>query len=474
VTFDINPVLSAIDGGLEASLTRLEELLRFPSVATDPAYAEACSNAADWMMAYFEGLGFKARKYPTTGQPVVIADYAPPGAGKASSRHVPHILFYGHYDVQPADPLNLWHSPPFEPRRGKGKSGRDCIYARGSADDKGQLMTFTEATRAWLATHGELPFRLTVLIEGDEEGDASHLDRFVAANKALLQADVVVICDTGLWDDSIPAIVTTLRGCVADEVTITGPSKDLHSGYYGGAAMNPLRVLSGILGGLFDEKGRICIPGFYDGIPKLKAAQRARMAKVPFRAKQYLRGVGLSSPAGEKAFTALEQMWVRPTAEINGIWGGYIGPGGKTVIPSQAHAKLTFRLVAGQNPKKVREAFRRFICRGLPAGFKVSFPKAAEAAAAVAVRDDSPWISAAGRALKAEWGKPAILAGEGGSIPVVESFKKHLGLDSVLVGFVRDDDALHSPNEKYDIECFHKGMRSYARFIAEVAEGLTS
>jgi acetylornithine deacetylase/succinyl-diaminopimelate desuccinylase-like protein len=472
MAFDVNPVLSAIDGGLETSLKRLENLLRFPSIATDPAYDNACADAADWMVDYFKGLGFEARKYPSTGQPVVIANYAPPGVGKASSRHVPHILFYGHYDVQPADPLSLWHSPPFEPRRGKGKSGRDCIFARGACDDKGQLMTFTEATRAWLAVHGELPFKLTVLIEGDEEGDASHIDRFVAKNRSLLKADVMVACDTGLWDDNIPAIVTSIRGCVSDEITINGPSKDLHSGYYGGAAMNPLRVLSDILGRLFDDTGRIAVPGFYDGISKPSAAERARMKKTPFNVKQFLGDVGLKSAAGEKAFAPVEQIWVRPTAEINGICGGYIGPGGKTVIPSQAHAKMTFRLVAGQDPKNVREAFRRFVRKGLPDGFKVSFPKKTEAAAAVSVRDDSPWITAASRALKAEWGQPTMLIGEGGSIPVVETVKKYLGLESVLVGFSRDDDALHSPNEKYDIESFHKGMRSYARFIGEIAQGL--
>ena len=466
VTDDISPVLAAIDADIENSIDSLCELLRFASIATDPAYDAPCRQAADWMVDYFTRMGFAARTYPTTGQPVVIADYAP--SGKAKSQ-IPHILFYGHYDVQPVDPLALWHSPPFEPRRGKNNSGNDCIFARGAADDKGQLMTFTEATRHWLQVHGELPFRLTVVIEGDEEGDATHIDRFVAANTDLLKADVVVICDTGMWDDDRPSIVTSLRGCASDEVEITGPRLDLHSGYYGGAAMNPLRVLSGILGRMFDAKGHITIPGFYEGVKKPSPAQRARMAKIPFNTKAFLQPVGLKTTAGEDEFTALEQMWIRPTAEINGIWGGYMGPGGKTVIPSRANAKLTFRLVAGQNPKKVQRAFRDFIRKGLPEGFKVKFASKTEAATAVSVADDSPWIAAAQRALKAEWGKSAVMSGEGGSIPVVESFKRHLGLDSILVGWVREGDAMHSPNEKYDIEAYHRGMRSYERFIAEMA-----
>lgn len=471
MTQALDTVLAAIDNGLETSMEKLGEVLRFASIATDPAYAKDCQKAAEWMQDYFRAMGFATQIYPTTGQPVVIANYEPPGLGTSPAAQVPHILFYGHYDVQPADPLELWTSPPFEPRKGTSKSGRPCIYARGVADDKGQLMTFTEASRLWLEAHGKLPFRLTILIEGDEEGDSSHLERFIIANKALLAADVAVVCDTGVWDDDIPAIVTSLRGCVTDEVTITGPSKDLHSGLYGGAAHNPLKVLSGILGRMFDDNGHIAIPGFYDGVKTPSAKERAAMARIPFSVKDYLGGVGLKKPAGEKAFSAVEQMWVRPTAEINGIWGGYIGEGSKTVIPSEAHAKLTFRIVAGQKPVNVKKSFRSFISKNLPKGCKVKFGGADIDSAAVSVSNDSPWISAAARALKAEWGKPAILAGVGGSIPVVENFKRHLSLDSVMVGFVRDDDGLHSPNEKYDIECYHKGMRSYARFIAEIAKG---
>lgn len=469
MTQALDEVLQAVDAGLEDSLESLTELLRFPSVGTDPAHNADCQRAADWLKAYFEGMGLAARIHPTTGQPVVVATYEPPRNAVNAKTHVPHILFYGHYDVQPADPLDLWDSPPFEPRRGEAKSGRSCIYARGAADDKGQLMTFTEASRHWLARHGSLPFRLTILIEGDEEGDGSHLDRFVAKNRAMLAADVAVICDTDMWDTDIPSITTSLRGCIGDEVTITGPSKDLHSGYYGGPAHNPLKVLSGILGRMFDAKGRITIPGLYDGVKTHSPKARAALAKVPFNTRKYMATAGLKTPAGEHGFSALEQQWFRPTAEINGMWGGYTGPGGKTVIPSKATAKLTFRLVEGQKPQKVRKAFRDFVKKQLPAGCKASFESSGGDAAGISVNTSSRWITAGIRALTAEWGVKPVLGGSGGSIPVVESFKKHLNIDSVLIGFVREDDALHSPNEKYDIDAFHRGIRSYARFIAELA-----
>jgi acetylornithine deacetylase/succinyl-diaminopimelate desuccinylase-like protein len=472
MAFDIIPVLTAIDADIESSLERLSAFLRFASIGTDPAHKADCQMTADWLTAYLNEAGFSARQYRTTGHPAVLAHYAPTHKHKSSKQHVPHILFYGHYDVQPVDPLDLWSSPPFEPRRGKSNSGRDCIFARGAADDKGQVMTFIEASRHWLAVHGELPFRLTVLIEGDEEGDATHIDSFVAQNKDMLKADVVVICDTGLWNDTEPCIVTSLRGCVSDEITITGPKLDLHSGYFGGAALNPLRVLSSMLGRMFDDSGHIAIPDFYAGAKAPSKRQREQLAKAPFNAKTFLGQVGLKTAAGEKQFSVLEQRSIRPTAEINGIWGGYMGPGGKTVIPSKAHAKLTFRIVAGQKPAAVKKALRSFIRSQLPTGFKVSFAQNTEASLAVSVSENSAWISATSRALEAEWGKPVVKSGEGYSIPVVESFKRHLGLDSVLVGFGRDDDAAHSPNEKYDIESFHKGTRTFARLIGEIAKGI--
>jgi acetylornithine deacetylase/succinyl-diaminopimelate desuccinylase-like protein len=459
-------VLRAIDQGFGQTLARLSEFLRFPSIATDPAHDADCRAAADWLKRQFEGLGLDCNIHTSTGQPIVVARYEPPAAVLSSKAHVPHVLFYGHYDVQPADPLSLWTTPPFEPRVAKDARGRDCIYARGAADDKGQVMTFVDAMRAWLA-QGPLPFRITLLIEGDEEGDATHLDRFIAENKALLQADVALISDTGLWDPETPSIVTSLRGCIGEDVTITGPRIDLHSGYYGGPAINPIKVLSRILGGMHDAKGHITIPGFYDGVKLPKPAQRKAWKKVPFNEREFLAGAGLKTSAGETGFSLLEQLWVRPTAEINGIWGGYTGAGNKTVLPAEASAKVTFRLVAGQDPKKISKAFRAYVKGKLPKDCKARFISHGGGAAS-AVPDDSAWIAKARKALGDEWGRQPVMAGEGGSIPVVESFASHLGLDSILMGYCNEDDLLHSPNENYKVESLHKGTRAWARFISEL------
>ncbi len=458
-------VLEHIDGGLPASLERLFELLRFPTVATDSRYHGDCRRAAAWLKSETEAVGFATSLRDTTGQPVVLAKYAPEGLPS----HAPHVLFYGHYDVQPADPIELWTSPPFEPQARKGKDGKNRIFARGACDDKGQLMTFLEASRAWLSVHGSLPFKLTVLLEGDEEGDSSHLDRFLADNRRELAADVAFICDTGLWNGDTPAIETRLRGCICEEVRINGPKIDLHSGYFGGPAVNPIKVLTRILAAMHDANGRIAIPGFYDGVKPVPAGLRRQWAKLKFPAKKFLNDVGLGIPAGEKGFTPLEQIWARPTAEVNGIWGGYRGAGTKTVLPSEASAKLSFRLVEGQNPRHVRKVFRDFVRARLPRDCRASFVSQGGDSSGISVDGGSKWVTAARAALAGEWGKPAVLTGSGASIPVVESFKKHLKIDSLLVGFARVDDSVHSPNEKYDVECFHKGIRSWARIISQFA-----
>ncbi|MFN0192968.1 MAG: M20/M25/M40 family metallo-hydrolase [Aestuariivirga sp.] len=457
-------VLARADRDLPLSLARLKELLRIPSVGTDPGFHADCRRAAEWLRYDLEAVGFKARLRETTGQPVVLATYSSQGLPS----HAPHILFYGHYDVQPADPVGLWESPPFEPHIRTGRDGKDAIYARGACDDKGQLMTFLEASRAWLSVHGRLPFRLTVLLEGDEEGDNTHLDRFVAANKAELKADVALICDTELWNGRSPAITVMLRGCICEEVTVTGPRIDLHSGYYGGAAVNPATVLARILGVMHRPDGRVAIPGFYTGVRPVAPALRKQWAKLGFEPDRFLNAVGLSLAAGEKGFGMLEQIWARPTAEINGIWGGYMGAGTKTVLPAKASAKLSFRLVNGQDPRKVRNAFRRFVKQRLPRDCRASFVTQGGDNAGIAVAQNSRWIAAAQNALRDEWGEDAVLIGSGGSIPVVESFRKHLRIDSVLAGFGRDDDNVHSPNEKYDVRSFHKGIRSWIRVIAEL------
>ncbi len=461
---ELQPVLNLIDCDFKHSCDTLFELLRFASVGTDPAYGAECAKSASWLETYLQSLDLKTKQHVTTGHPVVIGK-SKQMAGK------PHILFYGHYDVQPAEPFDLWTSPPFAPELRKGERGQDAIFARGAADDKGQLLTFLEASKAWIKTHGELPFNLTVLLEGDEEGDTSHLDRFLAKNAALFDADIVFICDTGMWDAKTPAITTSLRGCIAEEIEIQGPRIDLHSGYYGGPAVNPIKVLAKMLASLHDNNGRIAIPGFYDGVKPVSAARKKQWQKLKFDKAAFMGAVGLKHPSGEKGYTLLEQMWARPTAEVNGIYGGYRGAGAKTVLPAMATAKLTFRLVEGQNPKKIHAAFRKYMKAQLPPNCKIKFIDQGGDSSGISVSEDSRWVKAANFALEAEWGKPAVLMGCGASIPVVQSFRDHLGLDSLMVGFGLDDDAAHSPNEKYDVESYHKGMRSWARLINEIALG---
>ncbi|MEL6548663.1 MAG: M20/M25/M40 family metallo-hydrolase [Pseudomonadota bacterium] len=455
----IDPVLSRIDADLPAATERLMELLRIPSISTDPAYKSQCDLAADWLVADLETLGFSASKRPTPGHPMVVAH----GEGPADG---PHVLFYGHYDVQPVDPLHLWDRDPFDPALEETEKGR-VIRARGAADDKGQLMTFVEACRAWKAVHGTLPCKITIFFEGEEESGSPSLVPFMEENAAELTADIALICDTGMFEDTTPAIITQLRGLLGEELTITGPTKDLHSGMYGGAAMNPIRVLTRILASLHDETGRITIPDFYEGVPELPGQLRGQWDALGFDAAGFLGDVGLSEPAGEAGRSVLEMLWSRPTCEVNGIWGGYTGDGFKTVLPSEAHAKVSFRLVGTQDPHAIRRNFRAMVEAALPADCSVSWKEHGTGPASQ-MAIDHPAFEAARGALSAEWSVPAAYIGGGGSIPIAGHFKEVLGMDAMLVGFGRDDDQIHSPNEKYDLESFHRGTRSWARILAEM------
>lgn len=450
----LDAVLARIDADLPAATERLFQLLRIPSISTDPAFAADCARAADWLAADLAAIGFDAAARATPGHPMVV------GHGGAGGRH---LVFYGHYDVQPVDPLSLWHHDPFDPQLKDTPKGR-VIRGRGTSDDKGQLMTFIEACRAWKAVHGALPCRLTVFLEGEEESSSPSLVPFMEANAGELTADLALICDTGLHENHTPAITTMLRGLLGEEITIHGPDKDLHSGVYGGAAINPIRVLTRILANLHDDTGRIMVPGFYDGVTELPEAIRAQWQALSFDHATFLGDVGLSVPAGEQDRTPLEMIWSRPTAEVNGIWGGYTGEGFKTVLPAKAHAKISFRLVGAQDPLAIREAFRAWVSAQLPADCRVEFADhGASPAGAMAI--DAPAFEAARAALGEEWGRPAAYIGSGGSIPIAGLFKTILGMDAMLIGFARDDDLIHSPNEKYDLECFHKGIRSWARIL---------
>jgi acetylornithine deacetylase/succinyl-diaminopimelate desuccinylase-like protein len=459
----LDAVLAAIDRDIDKSVERLFALLRISSISTDAAFAGECRKAADWLAKELSALGFEASVRPTKGRPMVVAH----SRGETAAEG-PHVLFYGHYDVQPPDPLEKWQTPPFEPRIAD-VNGRKQIVARGAADDKGQLMTFVEACRAFIAADGKLPLPITILFEGEEETGSPSLKPFLDANKEELRADVALVCDTDMWDADTPAVTTMLRGLVLEEVIVQGASHDLHSGLFGGPAINPIRVLARVLADIHDKDNRIAIPGFYDGVDEIDPEIRTQWLNLKFDEKRFLGDLGLSVPAGEAGRKILEQLWSRPTCDMNGIVGGYIGEGSKTVIPARASVKVSFRLVGDQDPLAIRDAFRAFVRARVPADCDVEFISHG-ASPALRLSLNSPYLVKTRDALAAEWGRAAVLKGSGGSIPIVGAFKHDLGMDSLLVGFGLDDDRIHSPNEKYDLKSFQKGARSWARILAALAQ----
>ncbi len=453
---DLNAVLSYVDSHVEPALDRLVALLRIKSISTDPAFAAECSACAEWHAADLRSIGFEASARTTPGHPIVVGhDRKSPGMS---------VLFYGHYDVQPVDPLELWTHDPFEPIIETRADGSRIIRARGASDDKGQVMTFVEACRAWHAVTGKLPVPVSILLEGEEESGGANLPAFLKGNADELRADIGLICDTAMWDAETPAITTMLRGLCGEEIVITGPDRDLHSGFYGSAAANPNHVLARILADLRDADGRITLPGFYDGVPELPAVLREQWDKLNFDASKFLGAVGLSVPAGEKGRSALEMVWSRPTCEVNGMGGGYQGEGFKTVIPSRASAKISFRLVFDQDPHAVRKSFREFVRARIPADCQVEFHEHG-AGRAIRFPLDAPAFEKTRVALTQEWGKEAAYVGGGGSIPVTHQLKTALGMDVILAGFALEDDRIHSPNEKYDLKSFHHGIRSWVRVL---------
>lgn len=459
----VSDVLAHADGHLDQSRERLFALLRIPSISAQPAHAADCRRAAEWLREQLSGLGFEAGLRDTAGHPVVLGHLAGPAAYRG-----PHILFYGHYDVQPVDPVELWATPPFEPQLVDGPHGPRFV-ARGAVDDKGQLMMFVEALRAWKEVSGTIPARITVLLEGEEEIGSRNLEPFLRDNAKELHGDLALISDTGMWDIDTPAITTRLRGMAYTQVSVKAANRDLHSGLYGGSALNPINALCHALGDLHDSQGRIQVPGFYDGVKEVSNAQAAQWEALGFDEAELLGDIGLRHPVGERGRPALQRLWIRPTADINGIWGGYTGPGSKTVIPSEAFAKVSFRLVPSQNPQAVLEGFRRFLTDRLPADAVVTV-EANSGSPGIEIPTDAPWMRAAQAALADEYGKPAVLMGSGGSIPVVSSFKNILGIDALLMGFGLNDDQVHSPNEKFEQRCFHHGIRSHIRLLGKLSE----
>jgi acetylornithine deacetylase/succinyl-diaminopimelate desuccinylase-like protein len=458
---DVERVLGRVDANLEQSLERLFALLRIKSISADPHYKNDCREAAEWCARTLTGVGIPARVRDTVGHPMVVGHYR--GAGDGA----PHALFYGHYDVQPVDPVGLWDRDPFDPAI-VTVSGEKRIVARGADDDKGQLMTFVEAVRAWIEVAGRLPINLTVLFEGEEESASPSMIPFLTANADELKADIALVCDTSMWDQKTPAVTTMLRGLLYEEVMIQAASHDLHSGYYGSAARNPIHVLARILADLHDENGRVTLPGFYDGVSEVSPEQKAQWKSLEFNERAFFEKIGLSIPAGEKGYSALEQVWARPTAEVNGVFGGYIGEGAKTVIPAKASAKVSFRLVGEQDPDVIRASFRKFVEARVPADCRATFLSHG-GDRAVVQPGDSSWVKRAQQALSEEWGRPAVLIAMGGSIPIVTQFRKILGMDSLLIGFGLEDDRIHSPNEKYDLSSFHGGIRSWTRILPAIA-----
>ncbi|MGH6942784.1 MAG: dipeptidase [Geminicoccaceae bacterium] len=460
MTRPLDSVLAQLEADFQPAVERLRQLLRFPSIGTDRAYREPTRKAAEWLAAELRSIDFDASLRDTAGQPMVVAQH--PGPDGA---HGPHILYYGHYDVQPPEPLEPWRSPPFEPAIVEAERGPRLV-ARGAVDDKGQLMTWLEALRAWHGVHGAPPVRVSVFLEGEEESGSPSLEPFLAAHRDELAADVCVISDTNMWDVDTPAVCTSLRGLLYVELTLSGPSHDLHSGLFGGAVPNPLNVLTRVLGELHDERGRVQIPGFYDDVREVGGGA---LAKLAFDEARFLASAGLTRPVGEAGYSTLERIWARPTCDINGIWGGYIGEGSKTVIPARGSAKLSCRLVPDQDPAKILDGLRAFLDARTPPDchFEVT---SMSATPAIRVPTGSPFLAAAERALERVFDRPPLRIGMGGSIPAVEAIRRLLGMESLLVGFGLDDDRVHSPNEKFELACFERGMRAHAAMLAEFAK----
>jgi acetylornithine deacetylase/succinyl-diaminopimelate desuccinylase-like protein len=456
-------VLERIEAQFAAHQARWLDWLRIPSISAQPAHAADCRAAAAFACDALTAIGFTASLRETPGHPIVVAHHPGPGPD------APHLLYYGHYDVQPPEPLELWTSPPFVPTISGGTHG-PCVVARGAVDDKGQVSMWLSALTAWVEETGGLPVRVTALIEGEEEIGSLNLDAFLAANRDELQADVAIVSDTNMWDIDTPAITTRLRGLVYVEVELTAATRDLHSGMYGGSALNAANALTGALGALHDAAGRVMLPDFYKGVAEIPPELAADWAALGFDETEFLHDIGLGDPVGEAGRGGLERLWARPTCDINGIWGGYAGPGAKTVIPGKAGAKVSFRLVPGQDPAAVLDGFKRFMAAHVPTQARLAFREFG-VSPGIEVPAGSRFIEAACAALAEEYERAPVLIGSGGSIPLVGSLRRLLGLDTVLMGFGLSDDRIHSPNEKFNLRCFHQGLRTHARLLGRLGGG---
>lgn len=448
-------VLRYIESHQEKFLAELQELLRIPSISADPAHREDVLRCSRFLADHLRGIGLSVEVFQTPGNPILFASTPVIPAA-------PTVLFYGHYDVQPVDPLDLWQSPPFAADIRNGN-----IYARGASDDKGPVFAHMKGVEAFLRTRGTLPLNFRFFIEGEEEVGSAHLDPFIAAHRELLRADVVVISDTTQFAPGVPAVTYGLRGLAYVEVSLQGPSHDLHSGSFGGTVPNPAGILVDVLSRFKDERGAIRIPGFYDKVLPIASWEREMYDSLPFHAEEYRALTGVRKLRTEEGFTPLECRWARPTLDINGLYGGYAGPGAKTIIPARAGAKVSMRLVPDQDPEEIAALFTRYVLSLCPQDVSVEI-KNLHGGKPVLMDVNSPWMKAARTAISKGFGKAPVLTREGGSIPVVATFKEVLQLDSLMLGFGRPDDGAHSPNEKLCLDDFYRGILTSAHLIDEL------
>lgn len=452
-------VVKYIDINGKRFIEELKDFLKIPSISTNPENKNDVRKCAEYVRDHMKIIGLENIKiFETPGHPIVYGEYLKAGKDK------PTILIYGHYDVQPVDPLNLWTTPPFEPDiRG------DNIFARGSADDKGQVFIHFKSIQSHLETNKSLPVNVKVLIEGEEEIGSVNLDKFIESNKDLLKCDYVVVSDTAMFDHEVPSICYGLRGLAYMQVEVTGPNRDLHSGSFGGAVDNPVNALARIICKLKDDKGKILIDGFYDDVLDLTPKEREEYAKLPFDEKKYKKGLEINELFGEEGYTTLERASARPTLDCNGIWGGFQGDGAKTVLPSKAGAKISMRLVPNQEPKKIEKLFTEYVKKISPGTVKVQV-KSLHGGNGAITPLDSPAMDAAVEALKKGFDKTPLFTREGGSIPVVNTFQTLLNAPVILLGFGLPDENAHSPDEHLNLKNFQRGILSIAHYLNELSK----
>ncbi len=450
--------LAYLEAQQERTLAELVEFAAIPSVSADPAHRADVERAAGWVADQLRAAGpFAVQIMPTARHPVVYAQWL--GAAGA-----PTVLVYGHYDVQPVDPIDKWQSDPFRPTVRAGR-----LYARGVSDDKGPMLIPIKVAQAFFATRGALPLNIKCLFEGEEEIGSPSLESFVQENRELLAADLVLSADGAMWHIDHPSITVASRGLAALEITLTGPSKDLHSGRHGGAVANPLAALARLVASLHAADGRVAVEGFYDQVAELSAGERAVIAALPFDEQRYLESIGVSETFGEPGYSTLERQWIRPTVELNGLWGGYQGAGSKTVIPSEAHAKITCRLVPNQEPQDIQDKLIRHLERHLPPGARLDIRPGDHGALPYRIPDDHPGLQMMGEVLEKVYGKPAVTVRTGGSIPISEAFKRLLGLDTVYFSFSTADEDFHAPNEFFRIRRLYEGLKAWTLYWERLA-----